>query len=98
MMHQNWETQNIVVTGAASGLGRAICTRFIQLGASVAGIVDTVDCSTSLRSRGKKETPCREATESMHHGLVDQAKTHFTAWQIVDSSWLIALKPLQSFF
>jgi 2-dehydro-3-deoxy-L-rhamnonate dehydrogenase (NAD+) len=38
MMHQNWETQNIVVTGAASGVGRAICTRFIQLGASVRGI------------------------------------------------------------
>lgn len=37
-MHQNWETQNIVVTGAASGLGRAICTRFIDLGASVRGI------------------------------------------------------------
>jgi 2-dehydro-3-deoxy-L-rhamnonate dehydrogenase (NAD+) len=37
-MHENWKTQNIVITGAASGLGRAICVRFIQLGATVQGI------------------------------------------------------------
>src|SRR6201984_1623137 len=37
-MHRNWDTQNIVITGAASGLGRAICARFIQLGAAVRGI------------------------------------------------------------
>jgi NAD(P)-dependent dehydrogenase (short-subunit alcohol dehydrogenase family) len=37
-MHQDWKTQNIVVTGAASGLGLAMCTRFIHLGASVQGI------------------------------------------------------------
>ena len=37
-MHQEWKTQNIVVTGAASGLGRAICTRFVHLDASVRGI------------------------------------------------------------
>src|SRR5437667_10938001 len=37
-MHQDWKTQNIVVTGAASGLGRALCTRFAHLDASVRGI------------------------------------------------------------
>jgi NAD(P)-dependent dehydrogenase (short-subunit alcohol dehydrogenase family) len=38
MMHQDWKTQNIVVTGAGSGLGRAICARFAPLAASVRGI------------------------------------------------------------
>src|SRR5262245_47513029 len=33
-MHQDWKMQNIVVTGAASGLGRAICARFVHLNAS----------------------------------------------------------------
>ena len=37
-MHQDWTTQNIVVTGAASGLGRAICVRLVQLGARVNGL------------------------------------------------------------
>ena len=38
MMHQDWKSQNIVVTGAGSGLGRAICARFAPLAASVRGI------------------------------------------------------------
>ena len=37
-MHQSWKTQNIVVTGAASGLGLALCTRFAGLEANVRGI------------------------------------------------------------
>jgi 2-dehydro-3-deoxy-L-rhamnonate dehydrogenase (NAD+) len=37
-MHQDWTTQNIAVTGAASGLGRAICVRFVQLRARVNGL------------------------------------------------------------
>ncbi len=37
-MSRDWKTQNIVVTGAASGLGRAICARFADLGAAVRGI------------------------------------------------------------
>jgi 2-dehydro-3-deoxy-L-rhamnonate dehydrogenase (NAD+) len=37
-MHQDWSTQNIVITGAASGLGQAICARFMQLGAGVRGV------------------------------------------------------------
>ena len=37
-MYQDWKTQNIVVTGAASGLGCAICSRFARLDATVRGI------------------------------------------------------------
>jgi 3-oxoacyl-[acyl-carrier protein] reductase len=37
-MHQDWKAQNIVITGAASGLGRAICARFVHLDAGVRGI------------------------------------------------------------
>lgn len=35
---QGWKAQNIVVTGAASGLGRALCSRFASLDACVRGV------------------------------------------------------------
>jgi len=37
-MHTGWKTQQIAITGAASGLGRAICARFVHLEAKVFGI------------------------------------------------------------
>src|SRR5258708_12042197 len=37
-MDQDWTAQNIVVTGAASGLGRAISSKFVHLGGRVQGI------------------------------------------------------------
>jgi NAD(P)-dependent dehydrogenase (short-subunit alcohol dehydrogenase family) len=37
-MDKPWSEQTIVVTGAASGLGAALCARFAGLGARVAGI------------------------------------------------------------
>jgi 2-dehydro-3-deoxy-L-rhamnonate dehydrogenase (NAD+) len=37
-VRRDWKTQNVVVTGAASGLGRVICARFADLGAAVRGI------------------------------------------------------------
>jgi NAD(P)-dependent dehydrogenase (short-subunit alcohol dehydrogenase family) len=35
---QGWKAQHIVVTGAASGLGRALCSRFANLDACVRGV------------------------------------------------------------
>ena len=37
-MEKNWNTQTIAITGAASGLGKAITTHFIELGAKVLGL------------------------------------------------------------
>jgi 2-dehydro-3-deoxy-L-rhamnonate dehydrogenase (NAD+) len=37
-MQPDWKSQNIIVTGAASGLGRAICDRFVRLEAQVHGV------------------------------------------------------------
>jgi NAD(P)-dependent dehydrogenase (short-subunit alcohol dehydrogenase family) len=37
-MEKPWSEQTIVVTGAASGLGAAVCARFASLGARVAGV------------------------------------------------------------
>jgi 3-oxoacyl-[acyl-carrier protein] reductase len=57
-MHQDWKMQNIVVTGAASGLGRAICARFVHLNASVRGIDINKDQLQEVQTvLGKKFIP-----------------------------------------
>jgi 2-dehydro-3-deoxy-L-rhamnonate dehydrogenase (NAD+) len=50
-MHRDWKTQNIVVAGAASGLGRAICVGFIQLGARVNGLDLSESALLEMQSR-----------------------------------------------
>jgi 2-dehydro-3-deoxy-L-rhamnonate dehydrogenase (NAD+) len=37
-MEKHWNTQTIAITGAASGLGKAIATHFVSLGAKVLGL------------------------------------------------------------
>lgn len=49
-MHQNWTSQHIVITGAASGLGRAVCERFAHLGATVYGIDVNLTALQDLQS------------------------------------------------
>ena len=57
-MHREWKTQNFVVTGAASGLGLAICARFVHLNASVRGIDINKDQLRELETAlGKKFIP-----------------------------------------
>jgi 2-dehydro-3-deoxy-L-rhamnonate dehydrogenase (NAD+) len=57
-MHQDWKTQHIVVTGAASGLGRALCTHFAQLDASVRGIdIDKTQLEELAGVLGKNFVP-----------------------------------------
>jgi NAD(P)-dependent dehydrogenase (short-subunit alcohol dehydrogenase family) len=57
-MHQDWKTQHIVVTGAASGLGRALCTHFAQLEASVRGIdIDKTQLEELAGVLGKNFVP-----------------------------------------
>jgi NAD(P)-dependent dehydrogenase (short-subunit alcohol dehydrogenase family) len=57
-MHQGWNTQNIVITGAASGLGQAICSRFTRLGATVQGIdVNQASLSGIQTDLGKNFVP-----------------------------------------
>jgi NAD(P)-dependent dehydrogenase (short-subunit alcohol dehydrogenase family) len=57
-MHKDWDTQNIVITGAASGLGQAICARFTQLGAAVHGLdLNEVPLKEMQTNLGKNFVP-----------------------------------------
>jgi len=37
-MHKDWSSQHVVITGAASGLGKALALHFLALGARVSGL------------------------------------------------------------
>jgi 3-oxoacyl-[acyl-carrier protein] reductase len=49
-MERTWSSQTVVVTGAASGLGKALCERFVALGARVAGVDVRSDALASARA------------------------------------------------
>jgi 3-oxoacyl-[acyl-carrier protein] reductase len=50
MEARGWDVQTVVVTGAGSGLGRAVCRHFAALGSRVAAIDVREDALSALRS------------------------------------------------
>jgi 2-dehydro-3-deoxy-L-rhamnonate dehydrogenase (NAD+) len=75
-MHENWTNQHIVITGTASGLGCAVCARFVKLGATVYGIDISEPALKDMRSSlGERFVPvlcdvtCGEDVERVFRGF-----------------------------
>jgi NAD(P)-dependent dehydrogenase (short-subunit alcohol dehydrogenase family) len=58
-MERDWNTQTVAITGAASGLGRALATHFAGLGAQVLGLDRDEKAMEDLRASFPKNVQAR---------------------------------------